>query len=76
MLWDLSTTKRIATFCGHKKSIWSLDFSANSTLLVSASADETVCIWDITSSGGKPSVSPEGEERFDVMLVDCINVVF
>jgi transcription initiation factor TFIID subunit 5 len=48
MLWDLGTSKKIATFTGHKKPIWSLDFSAESTLLASGSADETVKIWDCT----------------------------
>jgi len=37
---------------GHLASIYSLAFSAESTLLVSGSADWTVRCWDVKSSGG------------------------
>lgn len=40
MIWDLGTGKRVKTFSGHhEKCIWSLDFSAEGTLLASGSAD-------------------------------------
>lgn len=38
---------------GHLASIYSLAFSAESTLLVSGSADWTVRCWDVKSSGGQ-----------------------
>ena len=51
ILWDLNTSKKMATFTGHKRTIWSLDFSAESSILASGSADETVKLWDVSGSG-------------------------
>lgn len=40
MIWDLGTGKRVKVFAGHhEKTIWSLDFSAEGSLLASGSAD-------------------------------------
>jgi transcription initiation factor TFIID subunit 5 len=40
MIWDLGTGKRVKVLSGHhEKTIWSLDFSAEGTLLASGSAD-------------------------------------
>jgi len=33
ILWDLGSGKRIRTFVGHKKRVWSLDFSNEVTIL-------------------------------------------
>jgi WD40 repeat protein len=33
MLWDLASSKKIATFTGHKKHVTSIDFSAEGSLL-------------------------------------------
>jgi transcription initiation factor TFIID subunit 5 len=51
-LWDLGSGKRIKKMTGHLASIYSLAFSAESSLLVSGSADWTVRCWDVKSSGG------------------------
>jgi len=40
---------------GHKASIYSLAFSAESSLLVSGSADWTMRCWDIKGAGGPPN---------------------
>jgi transcription initiation factor TFIID subunit 5 len=39
---------------GHVASIYSLAFSAESSLLVSGGADWTVRCWDVKGSGGLP----------------------
>lgn len=49
-LWDLGSSKLIKTMRGHRASIYSLAFSAESTVLVSGGADETVRIWDVSST--------------------------
>lgn len=54
-LWDLGSGKRIKKMTGHKASIYSLSFSAESSLLVSGSADWTMKCWDIKGAGGPPS---------------------
>jgi transcription initiation factor TFIID subunit 5 len=51
-LWDIGSGKRIKKLTGHLASIYSLAFSAESSLLVSGSADWTVRCWDVKSSGG------------------------
>ena len=48
ILWDLATGDLIKRCRGHGKGgIWSLSFSAESTVLVSGGADGTVRLWDI-----------------------------
>jgi transcription initiation factor TFIID subunit 5 len=43
---------------GHNASIYSLAFSAESSLLVSGSADWTVRCWDVKNAGGNKSGKP------------------
>lgn len=49
-LWDLGSSKLIKTMRGHRATIHSLSFSAESTVLVSGGADETVRVWDVSAS--------------------------
>lgn len=58
-LWDLGSGKRIKKMTGHTASVYSLAFSAESSLLVSGGADWTVRCWDVKGSGGLPSKSRE-----------------
>ena len=44
---------------GHTASIYSLAFSAESSMLVSGSADWTVRCWDVKASGGLPVKTKE-----------------
>jgi len=44
---------------GHTASIYSLAFSAESSLLVSGGADWTVRCWDVKGAGGSPGKSRE-----------------
>jgi transcription initiation factor TFIID subunit 5 len=54
-LWDLGSGKRIKKMNGHSSSIYSLSFSAESSLLVSGGADWTVRCWDVKGAGGARS---------------------
>ncbi|KAI7514523.1 transcription initiation factor TFIID, subunit TAF5 [Hortaea werneckii] len=48
MLWDLRTGRRNKTLKGHHKGgVWSLDWSVESSVLVSGGADKTVRVWDV-----------------------------
>ena len=48
MLWDLRTGRRTKILKGHQKGgIWSLDWSVESSVLVSGGADKTVRVWDV-----------------------------
>jgi len=57
-LWDIGSGKRIKKMTGHTSSIYSLAFSAESSLLISGGADWTVRSWDVKSSGG-PRMKPQ-----------------
>jgi transcription initiation factor TFIID subunit 5 len=48
ILWTLETGRRKKRMRGHGKGgIWSLSWSVESTVLVSAGADKTVRVWDV-----------------------------
>jgi transcription initiation factor TFIID subunit 5 len=51
-IWDIGSGKRIKKMTGHTAAIYSLSFSAESSLLVSGGADWSVRCWDVKSSGG------------------------
>eukprot|EP01116_Phalansterium_solitarium_P021244 TRINITY_DN6521_c0_g1_i1.p1 TRINITY_DN6521_c0_g1~~TRINITY_DN6521_c0_g1_i1.p1 ORF type:complete len:662 (+),score=197.41 TRINITY_DN6521_c0_g1_i1:114-2099(+) len=48
-LWDLSSKKCLKKFTGHVSPVVSLAFSAEGRLLVSASSDRFVYVWDTTA---------------------------
>ena len=56
-LWDLGSGRRVKKMTGHTASLYSLAFSAESSVLVSGGADWTVRCWDIKSAGGLPETS-------------------
>lgn len=58
-LWDLGSGKRIKKMTGHTASVYSLAFSAESSMLVSGAADWTVRCWDVKGAGGLPTKSKE-----------------
>jgi transcription initiation factor TFIID subunit 5 len=53
---------------GHTASVYSLAFSAESTLLVSGGADWTVRCWDVKGAGGlrKPSAATAGKDELGI----------
>ena len=56
ILWDLAPGRLLKRMRGHGKGgIWSLSFSAESTVLVSGGADGTVRVWDVVL----PAEAPE-----------------
>jgi transcription initiation factor TFIID subunit 5 len=58
-LWDLGSGRRIKKMAGHTAPVYSLAFSAESSLLVSGGADWTVRCWDVRGAGGLPSKAKE-----------------
>jgi WD40 repeat protein len=67
-LWDLGSGRRIKKMTGHTSSIYSMAFSAESSLLVSGGSDWTVRCWDVKSAGGLPQ-----KPRENGMVVDGVN---
>ncbi|PWZ03823.1 WD40 repeat-like protein [Testicularia cyperi] len=59
-LWDLASGRRIKKMWGHKERIYSMDFSADGSLLVTGSEDCTVRCWDVRSVGGARKVPAKG----------------
>ena len=46
-LWDVKTRELITTLEGHQDWVFSLAFSPNGNILLSASNDKTIRIWQI-----------------------------
>lgn len=51
-LWDLASGRRIKKMWGHEERIYSMDFSADGSMLVTGSEDCSVRCWDVRSVGG------------------------
>jgi transcription initiation factor TFIID subunit 5 len=61
LIWDISTGRLVKRMKGHGRGgIWSLDWSIESTVLVSAGADGTVRVWDVAESGDGKAVGENG----------------
>lgn len=61
ILWDLTPGRLLKRMRGHGKGgIWSLSWSAESTILVSGGADGTVRVWDVA---GPSSDAPNTQGR-------------
>merc|ERR1712124_77073 len=48
-LWYADSGERIGTYKGHNGATWSCDITRDSTRLVTASADSTVKLWNLTT---------------------------
>jgi WD40 repeat protein len=46
-IYDISTGRRAGRFAGHSNTVFSIDVSADGSLLASGSADNTARIWDL-----------------------------
>lgn len=57
-LWFAEDGKRIGTYEGHNGAVWSCDMTIDSERLITASADQTVRIWNL----------PTGEELFQIRM--------
>lgn len=64
-LWDLGSGQRIKKMTGHTASVYSLAFSAESSLLVSGGADWTVRCWDVKAAGGPKGKIKENGTQAD-----------
>lgn len=61
LVWDIAPGRLLKRMKGHGRGgIWSLDWSVESTVLVSAGADGTVRVWDVAESGDGKIVSEAG----------------
>ncbi|KAJ1026640.1 hypothetical protein NDA13_004013 [Ustilago tritici] len=59
-LWDLASGRRIKKMWGHSERIYSMDFSADGSLLVTGSEDCSVRCWDVRSVGGVRKTPAKG----------------
>lgn len=50
-LWSGEDGTRIGTYEGHNGAVWTCDISMDSQRLITASADQTVRIWDLPTGG-------------------------
>lgn len=73
MLWDLGSGRRLKKMTGHTGFIYSVDFSADSNVLVSGGADGTVRVWDVnkdTSSDGTVAALTGGVDAKRIRMDD------
>ena len=66
LLWDLAAGRLVKRMRGHARGagVWSLDWSVESSVLVSAGADGTVRVWDVrppSTSGAAVSAGADGK---------------
>lgn len=59
-LWDLASGRRIKKMWGHSERVYSMDFSADGSLLVTGSQDCSVRCWDVRAVGGARQTPPKG----------------
>ncbi|EST05355.1 TFIID subunit, WD40-associated region [Kalmanozyma brasiliensis GHG001] len=59
-LWDLASGRRIKKMWGHEERVYSMDFSADGSLLVTGSEDCSVRCWDVRAVGGARKVPAKG----------------
>ncbi|TKY88497.1 hypothetical protein EX895_002485 [Sporisorium graminicola] len=59
-LWDLASGRRIKKMWGHSERVYSMDFSADGSLLVTGSEDCSVRCWDVRAVGGARKTPPKG----------------
>lgn len=57
-LWFAEDGKRIGTYEGHNGAVWSCEMTLDSDRLITASADQTVRIWDL----------PTGQELHQIRM--------
>ncbi|ETN44647.1 uncharacterized protein HMPREF1541_10317 [Cyphellophora europaea CBS 101466] len=70
ILWDLNSGRRMKQMRGHGKGgVWSLSWSAESNVLISGAADNTVRVWDVygppkeaAAAGAKPGEAGKAGE--------------
>jgi WD40 repeat protein len=51
-VWDVQSGNLIGTLTGHSKAVFSLEYTADGSHIVSGSEDETVRVWDVHSLSG------------------------
>ncbi|MFT7150043.1 MAG: WD40 repeat protein [Nonlabens sp.] len=70
IIWDLKTESLIRTISGHQSAITDLDFSPDDQMLLSASRDRTVRVWDVNNSRKLPLVL---DDHNDWVLTACFD---
>jgi transcription initiation factor TFIID subunit 5 len=69
ILWNLETGRRKKHMRGHGKGgIWSLSWSVESTVLVSAGADKTVRVWDTLKESNESKTADGAANKADGAL--------
>ena len=61
VIWDMQEKKYVRTISGHESAITDLDFSPDDNLLLTASRDKTVRVWDLHNPKKLPLVLDDHE---------------
>lgn len=69
---DAATGAKLGQLKGHTGSVYSCSWSSDSTKLATASADKTVCIWDVVSFAKVASFAFADKPTPEDMQVSCV----
>lgn len=58
-VWRTSNGERLGSYNGHRGTVWSLDLTRDSTVLVTGSADMTFKLWDVATGRTKLSLETD-----------------
>ncbi|MEQ8472372.1 MAG: hypothetical protein RIC35_14360 [Marinoscillum sp.] len=70
VLWDLRTKSLIRTISGHQSAITDVGFNSDNSLLLSASRDATVRVWEVNDSKKLPLVL---DDHNDWVMTACFS---
>ena len=64
VFWDLDRMERLIKRYGHKKRVWSLDFSTDGETVATASEDGTVKLWDFVTQKTLRTIEHDAAVKF------------
>ena len=76
ILWNVDTSKKVATFKGHTKQVLSVSFSPDGKLVSSGSSDGTARIWDANTAESLHVIRPKVQLKVGQLDLPVYDVAF
>lgn len=70
-LWDVATGRVVRRFAGHSQRINAVALSEDGAVLLTASYDKSVSLWDLRAASGREPIQVLGDFRDSVSAVAC-----
>jgi len=68
-IWDMKTFNKVATLEGHEQWVWDVDFTADSSFVVTGSSDGTSRMWDIENSESVRKYTVSGQKTISSLVL-------